>query len=119
MSGSEESGSVGVAENEENASVSFGSVSHKKQQLQSSLNAADSVCEADNSMCGSDDDRSGTTTTTTVVVLREQDYIGLSSEVSSSSSPSPLPSSSSCFVLCCARRRAARRARKVSCGRRS
>ncbi|KAH8967674.1 hypothetical protein BDL97_03G089100 [Sphagnum fallax] len=97
MSGSEESGSVGVAENEENASVSFGSVSHKKQQLQSSLNAAGSVCEADNSMCGSDDDRSGTTTTTTVVVLREQDYIGLSSEVSSSSSPSPLPSSSSCF----------------------
>jgi hypothetical protein len=97
MSGSEESGSVGVAENEENASASFGSVSHKKQQLQSSLNAAGSVCEADNSMCGSDDDRSGTTTTTTVVVLREQDYIGLSSEVSSSSSPSPLPSSSSCF----------------------
>jgi hypothetical protein len=99
MSGSEESGSVGVAENEENASASFGSVAHKKQQLQSSLNAAgSSVCEADNSMCGSDDDRSGTTTTTTTtVVLREQDYIGLSSEVSSSSSPSPLPSSSSCF----------------------
>ncbi|KAH9568583.1 hypothetical protein CY35_03G085300 [Sphagnum magellanicum] len=95
VSGSEESGSVGVAENEENAAASFGSVSHKKQQLQGSLNAAGSACEADNSMCGSDDDRSGTTTTT--VVLREQDYIGLSSEVSSSSSPSPLPSSSSCF----------------------
>jgi hypothetical protein len=95
MSGSEDFGSVGVAENEENAAASFGSVSHKKQQLQSSLNAAGSACEADNSMCGSDEDRSGTTTTT--VVLREQDYIGLSSEVSSSSSPSPLPSSSSCF----------------------
>jgi hypothetical protein len=86
---------VGVGENEENAAASFGSVSHKKQLLQSSLKAAGSACEADNSMCCSDDDRSGTTTTT--VVLREQDYIGLSSEVSSSSSPTPLPSSSSCF----------------------